>query len=665
MKHFTKTLYWQLVVFTLLLLFVLLVGTWTVSFKNNRSFLMNQLDSHAQDTATSLALAISQRSAEKDQAAIDAMISAVFDRGYYQTIRLTDLNGNVLSERSTNIIIDEVPHWFIRWLPIEAPETTANVMTGWRQVGAIYVKSHPGYAYKTLWDYGIRIITWFVICGLIISLIGAWGLSIILKPLARVRQQADDICKKKYTYQETLPRTRELRQAVIAMNRMVNKVKVMFEEQVAVAEKFRKHAYYDALTGLGNRRYLESQIQASIERQDKRGKGAFLLVQLNDLNAINKKMGHDAGDALLKKTASALQEATATYPDHVLARLTGGDFSIFLSDALPGDAESVAAGVIDKMRELTVTHIPDLDDLAHIGVVTFEFPSTLGRILSEADRALRAAQQDGPNRWRMSTITEETGKMPAGQEQWKHALEKALREDRIRLDVQPVVRKGDKNDVLHFEILSRLIHEDGQVSNAGMFLPYAQRLGLHPLLDRMVLEKVLQIDCASLGVNHTHVAINISPLSLAEPSFAEWIREALTQAPPSAPRLTFEFSEYSAIHHLSLIKAFQTFLHDYGHTISIDHFGQGFSDFAYLNSLHPEYVKIDRAYTGEIKNAESDARFYVASLCNIAHSVDVAVIAEGVETELQYNLFMDLKIDGIQGFFIAPPKPIHHYLKSR
>ena len=107
------------------------------------------------------------------------------------------------------------------------------------------------------------------------------------------------------------------------------------------------------------------------------------------------------------------------------------------------------------------------------------------------------------------------------------------------------------------------------------------------------------------------------------------------------------------------------FVKDHGHDIAIDHFGRGLSNFAYLHSLQPKYVKINRAYTEEIKDAESDTRFFIASLCTIAHSVDVAVIAVGIETELQYKLLREINIDGVQGFFIDTPKPISHYLEER
>ncbi len=658
------TLYRQLIIFTFVLFFVLLAGTWMVTFQNNRTFVINQLSSHAQDTATSLALAISQHPVEKDSVRMEAMIDAVFDRGYYEIIKLTDLDGKVVSERKLNIAMEGVPKWFVLLAPIETPEATSNINTGWRQTGAIYVKSHPGYAYQTLWLSSIRTTILFVVCGIFVILAGAWGLRRILLPLARVEEQADAICRKEYNYQDVLPRTKELRQVVIAMNRMVKKVQAMFEEQVAVVEEFRRHAYYDALTGLGNRRYLESRTQAYLEERDGTAKGVLLLVQLNDLTSLNQAKGLEAGDTLLKNTARILQETMKPYSNSVLARLTGGDFCIFLPDALPGDAELVVADVTNKLCELAPLHIQGMDNIAHAGAVTFAHPAALGLLLAEADRALRLAQQTAPNNWHVIAMTDDAEKIPAGQQQWKAALEKVLHERRINLVVQPVVQTTDKSSIVHLEIFSRIIlQEEGRIFSADRFLPYAERLGLTPLLDRIVLEEVLKLD--RKRQHFDHVAVNISPASLSDSAFMEWIRSALPNASASAPRITFEFPEFAAIRNLPLIREFQIFVQNCGHAIAIDHFGEGLSNFAYLHSLHPEYVKISRAYTGEIKDAESDMRFFIASLCTIAHSVDVSVIAEGVETELQYELLGEMNIDGAQGFFIETPKPIASYLKER
>ena len=650
------TLYRQLIIFTLVLFLVLFTGTWFAKLKSTRTFLIDQLESHAQDTATSLGLSISQHVAEDDMVAVESMINAVFDRGYYRIIRFSDTQGNVLIERVLNVTIEHVPQWFIRLVPLKTPEATANVMAGWRQAGTIYVKSHPGYAYKTLWEDVVRVTIWFVACGIFVLIAGAFGLHVLLRPLNLVERQADAICKKKYEIQEPLPWTKELRRVVEAMNRMTHKVKDMFEEQAAQAERLREHAYIDSLTGLGNRRYFDSQMTARLDRGDSTTQGIVMLVQIRDLQEINKQRGFQAGDELLKRAAALLKESTEAYVNCVLVRLTGGDFGIYLPDVSPSDAESIAANVASKLSQLAAENLTLTDNVGHIGASTYDRSTTLRSLLSMADSALRAAQQAGPNRWEVRAITEETQEMPLGQQHWKDVLEKALQERRISLDAQPVVRTDDRDDVLHLEVFSRIVEESGNLLSAGIFMPFAERLGLVSFLDRIVLEETMYLDPNTLGV--ANMAVNVSPASLRDDSFRDWVYASLKSLPPDAPRILFELSEFGAVQNLDLVKEFSMHVRELGHGFGLDHYGQSFSHLGYLQSLRPDYVKIDRAYTGELKDEESDSRFFVGSLCSVAHSLDIEVMAEGVETEDQWRILKELNLDAIQGYVVARPEPI-------
>jgi len=470
------TLYRQLIIFTLALFLLLFAGTWYAKLDSTRSFLTDQLESHAQDTATSLGLSISQFLIQKDMPTVETMINAVFDRGYYKTVKLTDIKQQILIERVLDVKIENVPPWFIRLIPLKTPEAVANVMSGWIQAGTIHVMSHPGYAYKTLWEDVIRTTLWFLACGVFVLIAGGFGLRVLLRPLVLVERQADALCRKEYEIQERVPWTKELRRVVEAMNRMTYKVKEMFEEQVTQAEGLRERAYHDPVTGLGNRRYFETQITARLDRRDSVTKGIMLLIKLNDLDKLNQQKGFQAGDELLKRVAALLHEATKSYASCVLARLTGGDFGIFLPDAPPWDAETIAGGLANQLSQLAAEQIAATDNVGHVGAATYECTTTLGRLLSEADLALGAARQMGPNGWSVRAITEETDKMPLGQQQWKEMLEKALRERRVSLDAQPVVKTTDRSHLLHLEIFSRIVMEDGKFLSAGVFMPLAERM---------------------------------------------------------------------------------------------------------------------------------------------------------------------------------------------
>ena len=648
------TLYRQLVIFTVSLFLVLFIGTWLTKFESTRTFLVNQLESHAQDTASSLALAASQYA--DDTVRIETMINALFDRGYYETIQFIDPEGKTLFERKLKVVIEGVPKWFIKMVPLESPEANSYITYGWVQAGTIHVKSHPGYAYNTLWNDTIRTTLLFTVCGIVILIIGGFGLRLLLRPLVRVEQQADALCRKEYQFQEILPRTRELRRVVQAMNRMTEKVKEMFEEQVAQAEGLRERAYSDPLTELGNRRYFESQVTARLDRRDSATKGIVFLVKVHELEQLNKEKGFQAGDELLKRVAMQLKESMKTFTSCVLARLTGGDFGIFLPDAPPWDAEDIAADLANGLSRIASEQLTLTDNIGHVGASAYDCSTTIGRLLSEADLALRTAIDSGPNAYSVRTITEDSAQVPMGQQHWREILENAIEDRRIRLDAQSVVKITDTDHILHLEIFSRIIQVDGQLLSAGIFLPFAERLKLVSALDRCVIESVMQLDRNHLGADK--VAVNVSPSSLHDESFVSLIDEFLQHPPAQAPGIIFEFPEFGAIQNLERIKSFGTMVRKHGQSIALDHYGQSSSNLGYLKSLQPEYVKIDRAYTGELKDEESDSRFYIASICSVAHSIDVVVIAEGVETESQWQILRELNIDAIQGYIIDRPKPI-------
>jgi diguanylate cyclase (GGDEF)-like protein len=443
---------------------------------------------------------------------------------------------------------------------------------------------------------------------------------------------------------------------VEAMNRMTNKVKEMFEEQAAQAEALQERAYHDPLTGLGNRRYFESQITGRLDQHETSAKGLVLLVQIHGLEALNQQRGFQAGDELIKRVAVLVKESAGHYAHVALARLTGGDFGIFIPNGSPWDGEQIATEITNRLSRLAVEQVDITDNIGHLGVATYDGVTTLGRLLSEADLALGSAIQKGANTWDIRTITEATDKMPLGQQQWKDILVTALQERRISLDAQPVIENTPARNVMHLEIFSRIIQEDGKLLNAALFMPIAERLKLVSTIDRIVIEEVMKIDFSRLSVNK--LAINLSPASLEDDSFNMWLRTFLKTLTPEAPRINFEFPEFAAVQHLALVREFSAAVRECGHGIGLDHYGQSFSKLGYLQSLHPEYVKIDRAYTGELKDGDSDSRFYLASLCSVAHSIDIAVVAEGVESEQQAQILKELNLDAMQGYFIGQPQPV-------
>ena len=650
------TLYRQLLIFTFVLIVTLFTCTWIIKLQSTRTFLEDQLESHAQDTATSLGLSISPYIAEDDIATIETMINVVFDRGYYRTIRLTDLNDTTLIERTTEVVISDVPDWFIHAIPLKTPGASTLITAGWDQKGSLFIESHPGYAYKTLWESTSNMTKVFSITGILALILGALGLRVLLLPLRRIEKQAEDLCKKQYTFQDKLPKTRELRRVVVAMNSMTSKIKKMFDEQAKVANRLRKNAYSDALTGLGNRRYLQGQVKARMVKAGDDVKGAFLLAQVHNLLEINQEKGYQRGNQLLQKVAECIRESTRHLKNAALSHISGGSFAIFLPDVIEEDARQVAAAIAKGFTRLATEDVGAPENVGHVGGVSYNKAASLNQLFSEADRILSAAQNQGPNTWIIEQHFSDPTNSPRGEHEWKHILDQVLTDKTITLFSQSVVKSSNLQQLMHMEILARIILPTGQMLNAGLFIPLAERVRRIASIDRLVLEKAMQVDTSKLDTNE--LAVNISPSSLKEVSFVTWLLSSLKKLPPGAPKIIFEFAEFHATQELDILQDFAKTVKSLGHFIGLDHFGQSFANFGYLKSLQPKYVKIDRAFTDELKTEDSDSHFFIGSLASVAHSLDILVIAEGVEEEKQYQTLCDLNIDGIQGYYIDKPREL-------
>ena len=651
------TLHRQLFLFTVFLVMILFLGVWVEKLQSTRSFLINQLESHAQDTATSLALSLSPVMAENDLPTIDTMINAVFDRGYYKIISLRDPDDKVITERTLKIEIAGVPDWFIDFISIKAPRAEALVMSGWTQAGTLFIESHPGLAYQTIWKTMIRISTYFLLAGSVILLLGSWGLKVLLKPLKLVEKQAEAICRREYHIQKALPKTRELRLVVESMNRMTVKVREMFTRQAMIAERLRQKAYYDQVTGLGNRRYLTAQVGARLETAKEELNGALLMVQVANLQNINESEGFESGDALLKKVGNIIQKETQILKDVALARLTGGDFAIFISQISSADTIDLAETLMSKINRLATENSNTTNNLAHIGGVFYEHSPTLPQLLAEADSALQASRQKGPNKSFINPFSADKDSAVKGRTWWRETLVDVLQRKDIALFSQPVMNSRKQDEIVHQELLSRIILESGHFVSAAIFIPLAERLQMISKLDQVVLSRIFS--AREILSKMDTIAVNVSPSSLTDRFFVQWVISELAKLPGNFPHIIFEFPEFGAVQHLDIVKDFSSKVGELGHSIGLDHFGQSFTNFGYLKSLRPEYVKIDRGFTKELENDQGDSGFFIEALAGVAHSLDILVIAEGVERDEQVQMLLETNIDALQGYLFAQPQQLN------
>jgi diguanylate cyclase (GGDEF)-like protein len=649
------TLLRQLVIVIVTLFILLFVGTLLLSINNTRDYLNDQLRTISQDTATSLGLTLTPPMADKDMAVVDRMVSAVSDSGYYREVVVSDIEGKPIVSRKQDVKLGNVPQWFVDLVPLQTPRGEALIMAGWQQAGTVRVEANPGYAYVALWSNTVESFWWFLAASTLTVLLGVVALHFILRPLRDVEMQARAICDREYPVQKKIPWTLELRSVVEAMNRMSTRVKEMFDEQTASIERLRSENYRDALTGLANRRYFEMNLKQLIET----GKhGALLLLELKDFKQYNEKRGFQAGDELLKNTAEFLEAIckSQAHLEYFTVHLSGANFAIVLNNAGEADAMELAQNLAKAMLRFKERGLVDGEEVGHIGVTLFTGQS-YGEVLSAADMALRAAQQQGPNAVSLIDPGKSAGDSPVRTAtQWGDILRDALASKRISLLVQPAkaAEEAARSTVLHYESLMRLTDDQGNVIPAVVYTPVAKRLRLAGDFDRAMISEVL----GRLGAKRygdVPVAVNLFPASLQNKEFVDWLCTELGKAPEAASRLLIEVTEYGMIENVDALRDFIARVAAYGTRVGLDHFGRGFSSFGYLSTLKLEYIKIDGSYVRGLLN-NKDNQFFIESVIKVAHSLEIKVFVVSVETDEELNLLSSLGVDGVQGYGVGRPE---------
>ena len=649
------TLYKQIVFVIISLSVSMFVGTVVVNVNNVRDYLAAQLESHAQDTATSLGLSISPHMANNDEPTMTSMVDAIFDRGYYEDIVLTRIDGEAIWSRHLDVEIEGVPEFLIDWVSLDAPEASAIVMSGWLQAGEVKVKSHPGYAYQTLWASIKRMLWWFSAITVGLLLLAGIVVRMMLRPLERLESQAVAVSERQFDEIKVIPRTREIRNVTKAMNLMTGKVKQMFKEQSASAEEMRSLAYQDPLTGVNNRRFFTAALGNRLGQSEEVYEGSLLLVQILDLQGLNERKGFDAGDAMVKAAADIMQACIAPIEDAVLARLSGADFAVLAERLDASQAEQLAAELCRKLVRLHSENLHDSEDVCHVGMVMYKSDMRYGDVMSMADTGLQTARTQGTNSWAAYKQVEQDASTP-GRQDWQKIVRNAVKTGEVVLHAQPVVTIDDQQALLHREILLRIPGPEGVLWTAGMFFPVAENIGLASELDKIVIEKVLA-DAVNARSVTTEVAINISSASLHDISFMDWFDATLGASVLPAGSVTFELSESIVAREFEPVCRLAETIRNHGFGFAVDHFGRGMTSFGYLQSLRPDYVKIDGLYTTDIEDNHDD-RFFIDSLCKVAHSLDIVVIAESVELDSQLAVLRELGLDGVQGFGIGHPEPL-------
>ena len=409
-------------------------------------------------------------------------------------------------------------------------------------------------------------------------------------------------------------------------------------------------AEHDPLTGLANRRKLLEQARMMFEARATDGIFALLLVDLNHFKEVNDTLGHTAGDDVLREVAQRLEEAAAA--GDLVARLGGDEFAVLLTGLpTPAVAAHRATIMLDSLERPIDVEGMHLTVEAAGGIALAPGTGGVQELMRRADVAMYQAKRGGQRTatYAHSRDTADVGRLILGGE-----LSRAVTEHEFVVDFQPIVDLGS-GEVISAEALAHWHHpQHGNLSTA-QFLQTVERSGQLPAFADAVLEQSLTAYRMWLEAGFDlPVAVNVSPRSLLDETFPAAVLAQLARHAVPADRLVLELAETLTLSQLDVVDRALSGLRDAGVRLALDDFGTGVSSLSVLSRLPVHQLKIDREFVRAVETS-SEAAAVIRSTVDLARSLHLTVVAEGVESEPQRHALWELGCVAGQGHLFARP----------
>jgi len=639
------TLFKQIAIIFSLFIVLIIGSVMYLNFNSANEFIQNQIYSTTEDTATSLGLSLSMNipKDKSDLSTLQTIINAIFDKGYYQSVTLKDMDGKILIENKNELKVKNVPQWFIKHIHIDVPTAKSQISSGWVPFGVISVKLHSGHAYTELWSIFKDTLNTFAFLSALAMLSLYLLLKIILKSLNKVENQAIAITQNNFIIQKKLPFTTEFKNVVIGMNKMVKKVKYIFDHEALIVKKYNDLLYKDEETGLGNRKFFSLRLSSLIEQKDLKSSGTIVVFVLNNFSKIKETIGFKALNNYIKNIADLLYDITKETEERVISRLKDDEFSIILPDTDYLKTQAIVEKFLAKSQEIMSDDIKNQKDFYIYGGVTFyDETDKQKEILSRADYALSNAKLKNNSCIYFHDMNNKNKMLELGKQEWHKIITNAIKNNGVKLSLQPV-RDGN-NQTYHEEAYLRIQDEQGVIYPARVFLPLLEKLNLTDEIDKKVIETALK-------ENDRYIAINIATSFIKKLANIRWLEKILKKY--KTDKVSFESNNYAITHNLEIFKEFVPILKKYGYSFGIDNFNINSKDLNYLQDLKPSYIKANKSFFFDMSEVSQTSLYESFKILII--SLDIKLIATSIETQKESEKLKNINIELMQGDFIQKP----------
>ncbi|GEM_PF-2094523 len=638
----------QLALYIGLLMVIILSGNLAVNIYNLKSHFEQQLQARADETATTLALTLSQRAQVKDDASLRSMIDVMFDRGHFSLVRFEYTQTNGVIERGGSEDIG-VPAWFKNAMRLTPGFAQAEVLSGWNQLGTLSIAMHQGPSYQQLWQLVKAECAWF----LLMTFIVVYGMRVLLiwllKPLKQIEGLAQKLSQNQFVHIHDKPTSKEVHSLVQAMNHLSDRLHASFLAHGQTVRKLQQETFNDGLTQVLNNKGWDQYLYDRM-KHEQFAPGWMALVQIENLTLLNEMNGKAVVDELLVQLALQLKTESSLNHEHVgIARTGGADFWLFSPDPLDVNYTVRIEAIHDSLMRLSLVQQYGAQ-LFFVAMPVHE-PQDPASLKHQLDLLLQRSKNQHE-----SLLIGETEHHPlTNWVEWQQRLKTALRDERIQLYAQPLF--DETHTMIQQEVHCRLLEEDEAPLMAGYFWPMVDKLNLSQEFDRLVIrqwQRLFEAQKDNRSFNGKWV-LNIAGKSLNEPSFRQWFMDAVSAEQMQS--LIIECSEYTLAH--VTVKT-QMWLHemvDKGLRLSVDHVGTSGKSFGFLARFPIYQGKIERRYIRDIHQHKDNA-FFVSGMIQVFQSQSALCFAEGVEKQEEIDALLQLGVDGVMGYAVGRPEAL-------
>ena len=422
-------------------------------------------------------------------------------------------------------------------------------------------------------------------------------------------------------------------------------------------------AYTDPLTGLANRVSLYEKIAGAIKQaKENQTSFALLFLDLDRFKNLNDTFGHSVGDDVLVMIADRLKEDYVN-PSDVLARVGGDEFVLLIQDdvSIPS-IEARAKHLLNKIKEPILYQSNKFLIDGSIGISLFPKDGTTAeQLIKHADTAMYQAKKFLTNK--VSHYQTHFSEKAEQAFTIEHDLHHALEKEEFELYFQPQIDASTMK-VLGIEALIRWKPENRDMISPADFIPIAEETALIVPIGHWVIVETLRLaqPIVERSNNTIHVSINLSPVQLSDGNL-DHLLNLINASPIPNHLIELEITETVLVQEAGSLKAQLDKLNSLGIRLAIDDFGSGYSSLAYLKRFNVDTLKIDRSLINDIVN-DDNALAIVKAVIVMGNSLELRLVAEGIETKQQADILKDLNCGGFQGFYFARPAPIHNLLSQ-